>query len=597
MKAIRIALIVTGLLGALSELNAGLYTNKERIGFWRKNYTILDELHSPSTATAHGIFDALVHAAGTRPGVTPQLLIIKETPYNLSLPVSLPDGGIVISQSIVDKLLTGGSEQEVRARIAFVLGHEIAHLYASDFWHMQFFRLMSQSQSASDQDLGSHQIYRSILNNRDELIEKELFADEQSLLYMVLAGFDADAVTETDALEDFFSQWNTHVARRRQQQYTPLVPEAARVNAVKARMAHIAGQSYLYKLGIQYFIAAEYDKAARLFGEYSLTFPSREVFHHLAMSYHFAAISEYTPPALINQSLPMQFSFMMDPVERLFVRTRRSATESKASYEKLIKKSIKYYEQSIQQDPDYLPAHINLATAYMGLDNVYKSVGLLMDASEKHNSSGILNNLGLAFELLEQPDKAQKYFQSALVRDKTAIEALYNLGRMRFMAGEVSAAKGFWKQYLEHDADSAFAKVIQGHLGVNDKAESGFPERELIAGSDLNMPLAHYLEKWSVMDQAVFQLDAGEFAYVQFDNGIAAVVENKMVRMLLVDSAYDGASALSITIGADEQTLIEAYGHPQKVINTPQGKIINYFRQRIAFYLRGGQVYAWSIYV
>jgi hypothetical protein len=74
---------------------------------------------------------------------------VKHDPWDIALPVALPDGWIVLSKPVLDRLYadpTWGDD-----RLAFVLAHEIAHQLNDDFWHVQFFQALEASREQSPQ--------------------------------------------------------------------------------------------------------------------------------------------------------------------------------------------------------------------------------------------------------------------------------------------------------------------------------------------------------------------------------------------------------------------------------------------------------------
>jgi Zn-dependent protease with chaperone function len=78
-----------------------------------------------------------LQAAGSRPGVSPRLYVTRDRLYGVSQAIAIPDGGIVVSQAVLD--LCYRDPQRGDDRLAFVLGHEIAHQLREDFSHLRFF--------------------------------------------------------------------------------------------------------------------------------------------------------------------------------------------------------------------------------------------------------------------------------------------------------------------------------------------------------------------------------------------------------------------------------------------------------------------------
>jgi Zn-dependent protease with chaperone function len=122
---------------------------KERLEYWRQNYLELLPTEDPRAARAHAIFHRLLHAAGQKPGVIPRLYIIKSDPLGISVPIALPDGGIILSKGALDICYHEPARGD--DRLAFVLAHELAHQLKDDFWHMQFFQAIEASKSQAPQ--------------------------------------------------------------------------------------------------------------------------------------------------------------------------------------------------------------------------------------------------------------------------------------------------------------------------------------------------------------------------------------------------------------------------------------------------------------
>jgi hypothetical protein len=62
---------------------------QESLAFWSSNYEIPDPDSNPQIAAAHRVFERLLRVAGSRPGVIPRLLVIKDKSLRV---IALPDG-------------------------------------------------------------------------------------------------------------------------------------------------------------------------------------------------------------------------------------------------------------------------------------------------------------------------------------------------------------------------------------------------------------------------------------------------------------------------------------------------------------------------
>ncbi|MEJ2508365.1 MAG: hypothetical protein P8009_02610 [Gammaproteobacteria bacterium] len=69
---------------------------RDHIEFWRQNYEVLGPQSDPRVARAHRVFQRVLRAAGSRRGVVPRLLVIKDKHLKV---LAIPDGGVILSTS------------------------------------------------------------------------------------------------------------------------------------------------------------------------------------------------------------------------------------------------------------------------------------------------------------------------------------------------------------------------------------------------------------------------------------------------------------------------------------------------------------------
>ena len=101
------------------------------------------------------------------------------------------------------------------ARIAFVFGHELAHLAKDDFWHQTAFDAVQQfmPQSENKKEIAELLLNTEDVNDSTKAKEirrkKELEADAYGLLYAVMAGYDAGLIADEN--NNFFREWTSQV--------------------------------------------------------------------------------------------------------------------------------------------------------------------------------------------------------------------------------------------------------------------------------------------------------------------------------------------------------------------------------------------------
>src|SRR3990170_3127178 len=106
--------------------------------YWLSRYKEISE--GALVTRANTVFHKVLSAADKRPGVEPSFHIIEFD--NLPWAQSLADGTILMTRKALEFCYRGRSPEEGDVRIAFVIGHELAHLYHGDFWKYQFLQAL-----------------------------------------------------------------------------------------------------------------------------------------------------------------------------------------------------------------------------------------------------------------------------------------------------------------------------------------------------------------------------------------------------------------------------------------------------------------------
>ncbi|MGV6860083.1 MAG: M48 family metalloprotease, partial [bacterium] len=155
----------------------------------------VDAGEDPLVARAYRIFEQVRSVAEDPIGFTPTLKVIDSDAQPWA--VALPDGYLILSRGALDICYHGHNEARGDARLAFVLGHELAHLVSRDFWHRNVFLSLSgnfQNGGMGEvQDLVAGGLFDESEDEDDSALEdikrKELHADDAGVLYASLAGY------------------------------------------------------------------------------------------------------------------------------------------------------------------------------------------------------------------------------------------------------------------------------------------------------------------------------------------------------------------------------------------------------------------------
>ncbi len=598
---------VTGLLPLflLVPLLALAEDARARLDFWKANYGELRPADDSRAARAYEIFARVLAAAGHRAGVVPNLFVIKGGGAAVPLAIALPDGGIVISQQVLDVCYKEPGKGD--DRLAFILAHEIAHELKDDFWHLKFFEAVELSQKTKPGDAAVIDEVRAIANKSQEPLLKEMQCDEYGIVYASMAGFDTRAIVMEDDKVNFFRYFaaaldpeNIKGTVRDAEHPTP----EARAAAVKARLVQVLDVVDLFDLGLLFYQTADFKKAAQLFSEFLRYYPGREVYHDLAACHHQIARKAYREWKGKDKDFPFELSL---PVEaetraRKIVLRGESAPDWEARFKEEIGKAVDNYRTALSQDPSYWPSANNLGCALLLQENPYEAVAFLQKALQLvPDSPQVLNNLGVAFYLAENPQKAREKLQAALKISPAYDAPVYNLGMMAFLSGDKAEASKQWQAYLQADPESAFAERISASLTPGQAPRAAEKKSEAVQEKMAGLAVGDYTDAipaaWGApLKKKSFLGEDNPVFLTAFSNGITVVALEDEVIRLSASAPFSGPTAKGISIGAGSNDLIGSYGRPPAVFPSTAGEAWVYTAQGIAFIVRDGRVVAWALF-
>ena len=582
---------------------------QERIDYWQQNYTELTELDDPRVIKAHVIFERVLQAAGTRYGVMPRLFIIKENPFNIILPISIPDGWVVLSKQVLDKCYEVQDEGD--DRLAFVLAHEIAHLLDDDFWHMNFFSALSLLKNNKGVEQTVVKEIQGIFAETAKIEAKELRADERGILFAAMAGYSPFSIVNETTNEEnsFFHEWHEtlNVSRYAQANAASTHPTSTqRSTAVLARLKQVSEQSDLFRVGLIMYQTGKFDQAAKVFAEFLRYFPSREVYHNLAAAHHQIALNYYQSDAeLIKQRLlPFRLPIMADPYTRAAFGVNRGQKPNQNDFEQHIELAIKHYQSAIDQDRNYLLAYQNLASAYLLNNEPYKAIATLQDIVKRspHNTV-LLNILGVGFYLTENPQKAEKLLQTAIEINSQFAAAYYNLGKIAYLQGDEAKAYRLWGEYVRIVPDHRWSKHLAANFDI--PVKTGITEQtshpvsrqlELLVGVKVGHYLDEIPESLGKARTKKFTIGGAEHSLLEFPNGVSVVAESDEVRVIFVSEKFKVKNKQGISIGSTRNKVISNYGLPTLHLDSTYGQNLLYPQDGISIQLAHDKVISWAVY-
>jgi tetratricopeptide (TPR) repeat protein len=596
--------------------------SRERIEYWRATYDELKAAADPRAAKAQAIFERVVQVAGKRPGVVPRLFITATDPWDIALPIALPDGWIILSKGVLDICY----RDPVRGddRLAFVLAHEIAHQLRDDFWHMRFFQAFEASQAETPVAPAFLEEIRRSTSTKEHVLTRELQADEHGIIYAAMAGFNTQAIVSEGHAGNFFGDWVRALDPQRLKgaaagQMRPTPQE--RAEALRGHLRRVAEQMAVFQVGLWWYYAGDYAQAIGAFEHFRAYFPSREVLHNLAVSHHHLALQVYQAWNKETPVIPFHLSVTIDPVTRAsridhgliqlkreitsFVQAerpkhgpRKAPAEVVARFRRHIDEAIALYREALAYDDAYTPAALNLGCALV-LRGVYaEKEGLNADVSEaatvllralertpnSPDTPTILNNLGVALWYDSRPDHAKTHLTRAMTLAPTYAAPVFNLTYIARTEGRDDDARRY-----QH----AYEQLIAG-------PPTGAPARgaspEQVMGVAVGHRMVSVPQPWGKPTQSTFQLDQKTWTMATYPTGIMTLAQDGKILMIMLREAYPGSSARGIVIGSAARDLLSRYGPPSRRVDLTQGQSWGYDTHRLALQLRDDRVISWLMF-
>lgn len=610
MRRICLSRMVGGAVAILMLTIAGspaVANLKERIDYWRSNYVELTGADDPRAERAHEIFQRIVDTAGKQPGVVPRLFITKRDPLNVSLPIAIPDGWVILSKGTLDTCYREPHLGE--DRLAFVLAHEIAHQLKGDFWHMHFFQALEASKMKNAEQRQSLQEIRRIIMATDEIWAKELQADERGIIYAAMAGFNTSAIVTEDDRVNFFREWvETLDPQRISKAYqSPSHPEPQhRAAAIKARLRQVLDKAEIFDLGLRYYQVGDYSKAVRAFEHFLEFFHSREVYHNLAASHHQLALRYYRQAQ--PDALPFKLTVGVDPTTRARGITLRGFPAERrgpmALFHEHIDKAIEFYKAAISLDSEYALSFNNLGCALIvkGPEGAFEAIATLQKAHKMQpDAADILNNLGVAFYLAKLPQQAHIHLQQARERDRRYNAPLFNLGKIAHGAQRHAAARRYWRDYLRLDAVSSWAELLRRQderlPAPTGRAKTAVRQAEHVMGVTVAAFEDEIPQRWGQPGgRHRILLEAEPLTVTHYPQGITTFSQEEEIVMILALEEYRGKSAMGIAIGSSEKAVLDQYRIPSRTLDMTQGESWVYDEHGISFQIRNGRVVSWLLF-
>jgi tetratricopeptide (TPR) repeat protein len=422
---------------------------KNTIEYYRSLYGEVRPEEDAKVRHVQDIFSRVRAVADKNSKRLPKLVVVNspDDPWA----ISLPDGYIVLSSKAVEICFQQANTAETDARLAFVMGHELAHLAHDDFLHNQLYGFILGHQRLK----GINQFLQQANAGA-----RELAADNTGFIYAAIAGYRVDLLLgDSKGKDDFFKFW----VRQTQQQTKPLTAKGKlnRAHTLKGQLADINNKLILFDYGVRLSHFGACDDAIHFYNEFLRVYPGREVFNNLGYCHLQLAIAEMVPERAYFYWMP-QVLDSQTRVKNLSMRSAAEAhwlkTEISVKAREHLNTAIEFFQEAAAADPGYLPARINAATAYLYLGKPFQARAVLEEILQQapENTDALMLK---ALSLNEQQETGMDMRQLAITQLKKLVaapepdaKAVFNLARLTSLRDKSKKAQTYWNQLAKEAA-------------------------------------------------------------------------------------------------------------------------------------------------
>ncbi len=434
-----VLLVVSGSVAGAEDLS------KDQRQWWIDHYGLVDAKHEPLVARAEKIFSRVAAAADKKSNWLPKMVVIGGTgdPYALTL----RDGSLILTLEGLKICYANTAPEIGDSRLAFLIGHELAHLAKDDFWHSTAFASVKDSKD----DAKVRRILKSQLEKSggslDFVKTQELQADSYGIIYMTMAGYDPKAIIGPDGT-NFFQYWISQITQKLAYGDAAHVSPEARAQFVRTELQPVIDALDRFRRGVELYQSGLYEEAASSFQKFIEKYPGREVYNDLGLSHYQLAIKtlaecnellpgyftlpivldpETTAQKLRNTSASERAAYLQnesDQTNRAFpmaldsettaqklrnaLASERAACFQNESYQTNLQGAIRYFEEAEKKETTYLPARINLSTTLIMSGDYAKSISVANEILKINpNNTEALHNKAVAENLYGKKNRAE----------------------------------------------------------------------------------------------------------------------------------------------------------------------------------------------
>jgi tetratricopeptide (TPR) repeat protein len=571
--------------------------NKDYSDWWLYSYgdyTKTKGENDPRVRWTFAVFERVKGVADKTGNRSPRLFIInsKFGPYA----VSLPDGGIIINPKTLDICYEGEDRTKGNSRLAFILGHELAHLANDDFMHREAFLALEKWDNKKAKKELIKYLKLSDPGKFDEYKEKEMLADKKGALYTAMAGYEVAGLFW--GKDNFLQHWAKQTGIGMFYDDDPLHPSLInRLHFIQSQLQAVANQLELFKAGVLLYQMGNYHDGAAVFHEFSKVYPAREVFNNIGAC-HFNGVMHHLYLKYREIYHKFRISTSID------YSTTAAAIQPRVAADYLKDKEISTYinkaensfRRAVDCDPNNKTSRCNLASVLILKREYAKAQGecdYILKIDEKDVKA--MNNKAIAFYYygkemeLDTTPKVIEILEKAYKMEPGNFEVLYNLVALKQERERLAGARVYWEKYLGLPGiprDNFYIYVCQK---LRKETSETFP----VPGNEVQLPaipggvcigedFSRIEKKWGKESTRTYQLGNEKSSKSnQWFLELQVMVKNN-VRIIAVDGMVELVEKELPGIKSIKEMLQE-FGPQQQVVNHTSGNFYIYNNKGFSF--------------
>ncbi|MEO5357377.1 MAG: M48 family metalloprotease [Nitrospirae bacterium YQR-1] len=469
--------------------------NKDSTVWWIDKHHAVEAKDNPLVGRAERVFERVGAVADKRGDKPPKFFVIKGKGEPWA--VSLPDGGILLTEGVLKICYENVSPAEGDSRVAFIIGHELAHLANNDFWHRESFMAFNEQydeKKADDQSLKA--IFESTDDSKKKELAKmkELQADHNGIIYMTLAGYEPKQIV---GKRNFFESWTAQVTGRVAYRDNDHPTPKERAEFLRTQLTPVADALDLFTFGVRLYQLGRFEDADMFFKEYAKKFPGREVFNNRGLSHFNMALKVLSgcDANLVSRFYLPTVLYLDTYGGKLVLRgtstrdARTSECMTNKTFTKHMKEAVNYLTKAVEMESGSVAVRINLSSAFIVLEDYSKAMGVADEALKIKEMPEAVSNKAIALyyfgktnNLGETADSAIKMLSETSSKNPAFSGAYYNMGRIQTDLKRTASAKESFTRFLDLEKSGLYAEAARKAL----KTEG---DKQLLKSAKMESPL------------------------------------------------------------------------------------------------------------